>query len=378
LVAAPEEVWDHPKVRASSTTQGRTHAQELADQAAAHAKEFVAGIDRLLSHWKYQGELSAGEVSDAQDLLQNYKIVIEEFGEGCRSLFAPSGVSVSYADLGEPSAMLRHDVIDIAGPLKELIWSQAPWVCLSATLALDGHFGFFKRVTGAEPQFEEILPSPFDFESQAVVYLPPPEAVPDPTLARREGTEEAYYEAVAAQLSAIIRAVGGRTLALFHSRKEMEGVFRFIDVPEDLPIFLQRRGGVASTGEKFVSDVRASLFALRSFWTGFDAPGETLSCVALVRVPFDVPIDPTQIARMAWLQAQGIDAFGSHTLPTAKMLMRQGAGRLIRRTSDRGIVALLDPRLQTKRYGEEILANLPPEMRAFRDIGEAVAWLGLG
>ena len=77
--------------------------------------------------------------------------------------------------------------------------------------------------------------------------------------------------------------------------------------------------------------------------------------MALVRVPFEVPVDPPQIARMAWLQTQGMDAFGSHTLPLAKMLMRQGAGRLIRRAEDKGIIALLDPRLQTKRYGEEIL-----------------------
>jgi ATP-dependent DNA helicase DinG len=99
--------------------------------------------------------------------------------------------------------------------------------------------------------------------------------------------------------------------------------------------------------------------------------------VALVRVPFEVPVDPPQIARSAWLQAQGIDSFAAHTLPTAKMLMRQGAGRLIRRSTDKGLIALLDPRLITKRYGEQILANLPQEMRTFREVGEAVGWLGL-
>jgi ATP-dependent DNA helicase DinG len=377
LVATPEEVWNHPQVKRSSTTEGRAQAQLLAEEAAARAKEFVAGIDRLLKNWKHEGELSAGEVSEAQDLLQNYRIVLDEFGKGCQSLFTPEGVSVSYAGLGEQSALLRHDLIDIAGPLRDLVWDRVPWVCLSATLALDGHFGFFKRVTGAEPQFEEILPSPFDFATQAAVYLPPPGAIPDPSVARKEGTEEEYYEAVAARLSEIIRAVGGRTLALFHSRKEMEGVFKYVDVPEDMPIYLQRRTGVASVGEKFVADVKASLFALRSFWTGFDAPGETLSCVALVRVPFEVPVDPPQIARSAWLQAQGIDSFAAHTLPTAKMLMRQGAGRLIRRSTDKGLIALLDPRLITKRYGEQILANLPQEMRTFREVGEAVGWLGL-
>ena len=148
-------------------------------------------------------------------------------------------------------------------------------------------------------------------------------------------------------------------------------------VPPDLPILVQSWGGTGALGEKFRRDLKSSLFALRSFWTGFDAPGETLSCVVLVRVPFEVPIEPTPIARMAWLQSQGIDPFQAHTLPNAKMLMRQGAGRLIRKATDQGVIALLDPRLRSKRYGEEILANLPPEMREFSDFEEAAAWVGL-
>ena len=157
----------------------------------------------------------------------------------------------------------------------------------------------------------------------------------------------------------------------------MEGVLEFMNLPPELPILMQSRSGASTVGEKFVKNVHASLFALRSFWTGFDAPGETLSCVALVRVPFEVPTDPPQIARMAYLQTQGLDAFFEHTLPQAKMLMRQGAGRLIRRSEDKGIIALLDPRLQTKRYGEAILNNLPPGMRTYRDIRDAIGWIGL-
>jgi ATP-dependent DNA helicase DinG len=99
--------------------------------------------------------------------------------------------------------------------------------------------------------------------------------------------------------------------------------------------------------------------------------------VILVRVPFEVPIDPLQVARLAWLQTLGIDAFGSHSLPNAKMMMRQGAGRLIRRSEDRGIIAILDPRVKSKRYGEEILANLPTEMRTFDDVSDAVGWIGM-
>jgi len=214
------------------------------------------------------------------------------------------------------------------------LWSKTSYACLSATLALDGSFDFFRRTTGAEPKFEEILPSPFDFGSQAAIYLPNPKSIPDPTIARREGNEDGYWNAVARELSKIIVACEGRTLALFHSRKEMEGVFQYMRVPPEYPIYAQLRFGAANVGERFKTNVESSLFALRSYWTGFDAPGETLSCVVLVRVPFEVPVDPPQIARLAYLQTQGRDAFGEHTLPMAKMLMRQGAGRLIRQAED--------------------------------------------
>jgi ATP-dependent DNA helicase DinG len=273
--------------------------------------------------------------------------------------------------------MLRQDVVDLSEPLKELIWDKGPYVCLSATLSIDGTFEHFRRTTGADPQFEECLPSPFDFSTQAALYLPLAGSVPDPTLARREGTEDLYFRAIARELSHIIEACDGRTLALFHSRREMEAVYGLMSLPPELPVYIQGRYGAASVGDRFREKITSTLFALRSFWTGFDAPGETLSCVALVRVPFEVPVDPPQVARMAHLQQQGLDAFREHTLPQAKMLMRQGAGRLIRRAEDKGIIALLDPRLQTKAYGEQILANLPSDMRTFRDIRDAVGWIGL-
>ena len=150
-----------------------------------------------------------------------------------------------------------------------------------------------------------------------------------------------------------------------------------MSVSDEYPILMQGRTGVAIVGEQFKKNIFASLFALRSFWTGFDAPGETCSCVALVRIPFEVPFEPSQIARMAYLAHQGMDPFQTHTLPNAKIIMRQGAGRLIRSENDKGIIALLDPRLQTKRYGEQILANLPPGMRQFTDIRDAAGWIGL-
>ncbi len=374
LKASPAEVMDHPHVQAAKTSDGLFGAQRIAEEVCSACIGFTKDIEALIESWREKGQ-SLGVVAES---VRNYSSYLREYGAGCYTLFTPEGVAVSYVGRTGEDAMLRSDLIGLAEPLQEMVWDRTPYACLSATLALDGNFEFFRRTTGAQPQFEEILPSPFDFYTQAAVYLPKLDTIPDPSVARKEGREDEYYRSLARELTEIITTLEGRTLALFHSRREMEGVMQYMTLSPDLPILMQFKSGAGAIGERFVRDVNSSLFALRSFWTGFDAPGETLSCVALVRVPFEVPVDPPQIARMAWMQTLGLDPFQSHTLPQAKMLMRQGAGRLIRRVEDKGIIALLDPRLRTKRYGEEILSNLPPGMRTFDDFADAAGWLGLG
>lgn len=374
LTASPPELLEHPQVKSSKTGDDMSGARAVADGAAAACERLAKATSDFLKIWR---EKEPERTRQVQESTNNYILYLREFGFECARLFVPTGVAVSYSGRNGNEPMLRQDVLGLAEPLQELIWNRTPYACLSATLAVDGSFDYFRRTTGCEPSFEETLPSPFDFGTQAALYLPPLGAIPDPTEARRNGTEDEYHWALAQQVSKIIRACDGRTLALFHSRREMEAVLSMIEMPSELPIYSQGRYGVGSVGEKFRKEIHSSLFALRSFWTGFDAPGETLSCVALVRVPFEVPTDPPQIARLAWLQQQGLDPFREHTLPQAKMMMRQGAGRLVRRAGDKGVIALLDSRLLTKRYGEEILANLPPEMSRFRDIDDAVGWIGL-
>lgn len=376
LAVAPDDVLQHPQVKMHSAKGGVEGAKSVANLVAKEAIGFSKGVEALIERWRSMNGMG-DQVRQANETIRNYLSYIGEFGGGSSLLFEPQGVAVSYAGRSGAEAMIRQDVIDLSGPLTELIWDRTPYACISATLATDGNFDFFRRTTGAEPVYEEILPSPFDFQANTALYLPKPGAIPDPSLARKEGHEEMYFQALASEISEIIVTCGGRTLALFHSRREMEAVMRLIDLPPEFPVMMQGKYGVGTTGERFKEHTTASLFALRSFWTGFDAPGETLSCVVLVRVPFEVPIDPPQVARLAWMQTLGMDAFGGHTLPLAKMMMRQGAGRLIRRAEDKGVIAILDPRLQTKRYGEEILANLPPEMRTFRDIADAAGWVGL-
>lgn len=390
LAAIPETVWRHPQVQKSAIPERLSEAAAIATDVGTATLAYTAESRRLVTAWR-DAEKIGGEVAkSALDAVRNYSTYLADYAYGCFALFdePPEGfegpgplgpASVTHISLTpDRGPILRLDLIDFREPLRRLLWEVTPWACLSATLALDGNFEYFSRSTGAEPGFAEMLQTPFDFSSQAALYLPPNGRIPDPTWARKAGEEDVYYDALAKELRDIIRTMGGGVLALFHSRREMEAVYGRLDLDASrYPIYLQRTTGAATTGDRFRENVHSSLFALRSFWTGFDAPGETLRCVTLVRVPFEVPVEPAALARMAFLQTEGLDPFAAHTLPLAKMMMRQGAGRLIRRSDDYGVIALLDPRLRSKRYGEEILENLPSGMRAFDDIVEAAAHLGI-
>lgn len=386
LRVSPNTLQEDARVKTKRPREPLTAAQVVATEISELSNEFTKDIDRTLKGWDEAGL----KTEDARDTVRNYLLYLNEFAYGCKGLFSSRkvdedvdsdyeevGVTYTASSFQGGEAKLRYDVIGLNHALKSLVWDRTPWACLSATLAIDGNFDFFTRTTGAKADFEEILPSPFDFSHQAALYVPPAGKLIDPTMARDPGVEQQYYRRLADEIGDIIEACGGRTLALFHSRKEMEGVHREMALSDEFPILIQRTVGVATTGDKFKERTNASLFALRSFWTGFDAPGETLSCVILVRVPFEVPVDPPAIARMAWLASEGYDPFMSYTLPQAKMMMRQGAGRLIRTTEDRGVICLLDPRLRTKRYGEQIFENMPSGMRMYEDIHEAVARAGI-
>jgi ATP-dependent DNA helicase DinG len=376
LDVAPAELKEHPAVRRSIAEPAVRASAEVAGSVAETCAVFARDVEAEFKRWKEEGLVAAAPMRTLTEASRNYLLAIREASLGAEQVAKAAAGGVSYLGSVGGRPFLRHDLVDLRAALTELLWSRPGWAALSATLALDGSFEHFSRLTGASPALTEILPSPFDYSSAASLYLPPRGRLLDPTLARKEGREDEYHAGLAREVASILSAMGGRCLVLFHSRKEMEATFGLLPAL-DLPVYVQPRFGAGSVGSKFRGEIRSSLFALRSFWTGFDAPGETLSCVVLVRVPFEVPTDPPAIVRIATMQAEGRDAFAEHALPNAKLMIRQGVGRLIRRAGDRGVIALLDARLRTKAYGEEILANLPPGMRSFEDIADAVGWLGL-
>jgi ATP-dependent DNA helicase DinG len=374
VASSPESLAENPVIqlnRADITSEDVENFGVLVEDCCNGLR---AATDLVLQKG---ADLPGASIEPVRESIRNYRNYLDEFAGSIRSLLVPSGVSVTHAGKLSSGAKIRLDTISLAEPLNRILWSQVPTAFVSATIAVDRTFDFFRSSVGCKTEFEEILEAPFDYREQATLYLPRAGAIPDPSAARQSGNEYGYYLAIARELDRIIGVCGGRTLALFHSRKEMEAVAALVTRRPEHPIFMQGAQGVSDVGEQFKNNVKACLFGLRSFWTGFDAPGETLSCIAIVRIPFEVPVEPSQIARSVYLTSQGVNPFAAYTLPLAKMLVRQGAGRLIRSVHDRGVIAILDSRIHSKRYGPEFLENLPEGLRSYDDIEEAAGAVGL-
>ena len=225
-------------------------------------------------------------------------------------------------------------------------------VFTSATLAVADSFEYFKRGVGLEAlsTHEMVLASPFDYLSQALLCLPTD---------LKDLSDVAFLDQVAGVVGDIAEAIGGRTLVLFTSHQQLRDVADRLRVRTsrgDLTVLAQNLDGTRrQLLAQFQDDPRSILLGSSSFWEGIDVPGDALSCVVIVRLPFRVPNDPLQLARSATLA----DPFGQLALPEAVLRLKQGFGRLIRRQSDRGAVVLMDHRIANRTYGTAFLDALP-------------------
>ena len=256
--------------------------------------------------------------------------------------------------------VLRVAPIDVAEVLAESLWKTGTVVLTSATLpsTLPDELGL-----PAEGSELADVGTPFDYEEQALLYCAA--HLPDPRA-------EAHAEAAADELADLIEAAGGRTLALFTSWRALDRMKELLDDRLPGPMLAQGDGTKRALIERFIEDESASLFATMGFWQGVDVPGRTLSLVVLDRIPFPRPDDPLLQARRDRHKAA---AFRMVDLPRAATLMAQGAGRLIRSATDRGVVAVLDPRLASANtYRWELVRALPP-MRRTKDRDEALTFL---
>jgi ATP-dependent DNA helicase DinG len=241
--------------------------------------------------------------------------------------------------------------IDVSQILRHRLFEQFDTVILtSATLTVGGRFDYIRQRLGIDHAKERTLPPEFDYLQQALLYLP--RKMPD--------VRDAGFSAKAAdEIVQLLEHSQGRAFCLFTSYTQMNELYERVRPRIPFPLLLQGTAPRSALLERFKNTEAAVLFATASFWQGVDVPGEQLSCVIVDRLPFAVPSDPVVAARVQALQEDGRNAFAEFQVPQAVLSLKQGFGRLIRTKTDRGVLALLDTRIQRMPYGKIFLESLP-------------------
>ena len=227
---------------------------------------------------------------------------------------------------------------------------QCAWVFTSATLSVAGDFSHFVQRLGLEQAHTMRLSSPFDFRRQAVLYVPDGLPMPD---------SPDYTRAVVEAMVPVIEAAQGRTFFLFTSHRALREAAALLRGRLSFPLLVQGEAGRRQLLEQFREQGNAVLLGAASFWEGIDVRGDALSCVIIDKLPFGSPGDPVAAARIDNIRASGGQPFWVFQLPQAVLTLRQGAGRLIRDPSDRGLLVVADPRIVNRGYGKLFLDSLP-------------------
>ncbi len=259
---------------------------------------------------------------------------------------------VYYLETRGRGVLLRASPVDVSRLVPEALFDRFRTIVLtSATLAVDNSFEYVKSRLGIRESDELGVASEFDYTKQALLYLPrrmPPPKAPN------------FAEAAAREAIEILKRSRGRAFVLFTSYAVLRTVQQFVEMALPYKVFVQGDAPRTLLIEQFRATPNAILLGTSSFWQGVDVVGEALSCVIIDKLPFASPSDPVTAARIDAITAAGGDAFGTYQVPLAILNLQQGLGRLIRHRSDRGVLAILDPRLKTMAYGRRFLSSLPP------------------
>jgi ATP-dependent DNA helicase DinG len=277
---------------------------------------------------------------------------------------------VRWIEVFTHSAALNSTPLSVAAVFRRQVEAHArAWIFTSATLSVGTDFSHFCGRLGLDEATTARWESPFDFERQALIYLP--RGMPEPNTS-------VYTAAVVRTALPLIRAAGGRAFCLFTSLRAMREAHQLLREAFEqerlaFPLLAQGEGSRRELLDRFRSLGNAVLVGSHSFWEGVDVRGEALSVVVIDRIPFLPPDDPVLKARIEAIQRAGGSGFLDYQLPEAALTLKQGVGRLIRDENDRGVLVLCDPRLLTRGYGRRILASLPP-MRRTRELTDAVSF----
>lgn len=365
-------LWHKPGTRAAKVTVRLKENHNLS-HLSTEIENLTQGINGLANHLlnfasEIEGFTLEGDNEQARELA-----MLAEQGLALATdiTFICQGNSKKYVywlngqtyDHGHINISLHAVPIDVGVLLHSLLYTYKDSVIFtSATLTVDGSFGHFKRRSGVEliqpKHLNKIkVDSPFSYDNQSLLYvlddLPPQRSVP----------EQNYLQAMADVIGSLARACQGRTLVLFTAHRALQGVYyQLKPAMEEEDILLLGHGIDGSRNrmvEEFKTSQRAVLFGAASFWEGIDVPGNALSCVVLVKLPFWPPTVPVVEARIEALKAAKLDGFLHFSLPEAVIKFKQGFGRLIRTKYDRGVVVVMDRRIIDKRYGRKFLNSLP-------------------
>jgi ATP-dependent DNA helicase DinG len=277
---------------------------------------------------------------------------------------------IRWIDVSALGWQLQASPLSVADIFRRQVDATArAWIFTSATLSVGGDFRHYTQSLGLDAADTESWDSPFDYDAQALLYVP--RDLPEPNT-------PAHTEAVIAAALPLLKATGGRAFLLFTTLRALNQAREllaaaFLQERLDFPLLVQGDGAKTELLERFRRLGNAVLLGSASFWEGVDVPGDALSLVVIDKLPFAPPDDPLLAARLAKLKADGGNPFRDWQLPQAAISLKQGAGRLIRTETDRGALMICDPRIAEKSYGKLLWRSLPP-MRRTRSLEEAVAF----
>lgn len=341
LVASPEGRW----------RDGLPPEVEGAVRAVADATREV-----MTALKPEPGSAPSGEAAGGLAQARSAALVLFEVADRLLSDRIAQRRDVVWCDRGRnPGDPVRARVapLDVAGSIAGQLIDGRAAVLTSATLALGGTFDAVAGSMGLAGSGYEAttVASPFDYQRQGILYLarhlPPP---------GRDGTDARVLD----EIAGLVEAAGGRTLGLFSSRRGAEVAAEEMRRRLDVPVLVQGEDALPSLVKRFAADPGTCLFGTLSLWQGVDVPGDACQLVLIDRIPFPRPDDPVTAARTELVEARGGNGFMGVSATHAALLLAQGAGRLIRGVADRGVVAVLDPRVATARYGSFLRASLPP------------------
>jgi len=340
------------RVRATPESLGQTL------DAAAHltgALDILESTLQLLPAVRLEPDPDAAD-ADTDDAREDVQALVRRAGElrtELRFLLRASDDDyVFFVEFRGRGVFLRASPIDVSAIVRALLIDRMRTTILtSATLTVDGAFDYIRARLGIGDADEVRLPSEFDFSRQAILYLP--QRMPDPR-------EDRFAVAAGREVIEILKRTRGRAFVLFTSYATMRAVQAIAEMALDYPILAQGSAPRSQLLDQFRQTAHSVLFATSSFWQGVDVVGEALSCVIIDKLPFASPSDPITAARIDAIRARGGDPFGEYQVPLAILALQQGLGRLIRHRRDRGVLAVLDPRLRTKGYGRRFITSLPP------------------